>query len=97
MMRSRGPGPKAHYVLTGPSWTSKIHRENEYFLFMDPFGSDQSRHVDDFGAKARHVDDILAKNRLFDGLLMKIYELDALCYPVVCIKLFKSVGKTNVF
>ena len=49
------------------------------------------------GQTTRHVDDILAKNRLFDGLLMKIYELDAPCYPVVCIKLFKSVGKTNVF
>ena len=34
---------------------------SEYFLFMDPFGSDQSRHVDDLGAKIRNVDDILAK------------------------------------
>ena len=28
---------------------------------MDPFGFDQSRHVDDLGAKNRKVDDILAK------------------------------------
>ena len=44
-----------------PVLASKKRRRNVYFLFMDPFGSDQSRHVDDFGAKARHVDDILAK------------------------------------
>ena len=36
---------------------------------MDPFGSDQSRHVDDFGAKARHVDDILAKKSSFRWLV----------------------------
>ena len=49
---------------------------------MDPFGSDQGRHSDDFGAKTRHVDDTLAKNRLFDDLMMKNYDFDALCYPV---------------
>ena len=28
---------------------------------MGPFGSDQGRHVDDFGAKKRNVDDFVAK------------------------------------
>ena len=64
---------------------------------MDSLGSDQSRHVDDFGAKTRHVDDTLAKNRLFDDLMMKNYDFDALCYPVVCVNSLEYVRKTSVF
>ena len=41
-----------------------------YLLFMDALGSDQSRHVDDFGAKNHNFDDFDAKKasfgRLFD-------------------------------
>ena len=41
--------------------TFKICRRNEYKLLMGPFGSDQSRHVDDFGAKNHNFDDFDAK------------------------------------
>ena len=45
-------------------------RRNEYNLLMGPFGSDQSRHVDDFGAKNYNFDDFDANTssfgRLFD-------------------------------
>ena len=30
-------------------------------LLRGPFGSNQSRHVDDFGAKKRNFDDLVAK------------------------------------
>ena len=33
----------------------------EDFLFMDPVGSDQNRHVDDLAAQKRNVDDFVAK------------------------------------
>ena len=50
--------------------TFKISRRNEYNLLMGPFGPDQSRHVDDFGAKNHNVDDFDANKvsfgRLFD-------------------------------
>ena len=50
--------------------TFKVCRRNEYKLLMGPFGSDQSRHVDDFGAKNHNFDDFDAKKasfgRLFD-------------------------------
>ena len=48
-----------------PVLASKISLENNYVLLAGPFGSDQSRLVDDFGAKARNVDDILAKKIVF--------------------------------
>ena len=45
-------------------------RKNEYKLLMGPFGPDQSRHVDDFGAKKHNFDDFDANmssfGRLFD-------------------------------
>ena len=44
-----------------PVLASKKRRRNVYFLFMDPFGSDQSRHADDFGAKEHNFDDLDAK------------------------------------
>ena len=44
--------------------------DNVFSLLMGPFGSDQSRHVDDFGAKKHNFDDFDAKKssfgRLFD-------------------------------
>ena len=36
---------------------------------MGPFGSDQSRHVDDFGATNHNFDDFDAKKASFGGLL----------------------------
>ena len=45
--------------------TFKICRRNGYKLLMGPFGSDQSRHVDDFGAKMRNVDDFVANKSSF--------------------------------
>ena len=51
--------------------TFKICRRNEYKLLMGPFGSDQSRHVDDFGAKKRNFDDSVAKKLSFGGLSAK--------------------------
>ena len=50
---------------SGHPWPFKILRKNEYNLFMDSFGSDQSRHVDDFGAKTRNVNGILATKSHF--------------------------------
>ena len=51
--------------------TFKICRRNVFNLLMGPFGSDQSRHVDDFGAKKHNFDDLDAKKsslgRLFDA------------------------------
>ena len=48
----------------------KTLRKNEYKLLMGRFGSDQSRHVDDFGAKKHNFDDFDIKKasfgRLFD-------------------------------
>ena len=45
-------------------------RKNEYKLLMAPFGADQSRHVDNFGAKNHNFDDFNDKKasfrRLFD-------------------------------
>ena len=38
---------------------------------MGPFGSDQSRHVDDFGAKNHNFDDFVPKKRHFDDVSMK--------------------------
>ena len=55
--------------------TFKICGENEYNLLMGPFGSDQSRHVDDFGAKKRNFDDFGKENSYFGplfGAKMKI-------------------------
>ena len=43
--------------------------KNEYILFMGPFGSDQSRHVDHFGAKKRNFHDFVPKKWSF-GLLV---------------------------
>ena len=45
--------------------TFKICRRNEYKLLMGPFGSDQSRHVDDFGAKKSNLDDLVANKSSF--------------------------------
>ena len=56
---------------------------------MDPFGSDQSRHVDDFGAKTRNVDGILANKSSFQWPEGEIYEFDALQYVAICIKSLK--------
>ena len=41
--------------------TFKVLPKNEYNLFMDPLGFDQSRHVDDVGAKKHHFDDFATK------------------------------------
>ena len=38
---------------------------------MGPFGSDQSRHVDDFGAKNHNFDDFDAKKVSLGGLFDK--------------------------
>ena len=43
--------------------TLKICHRNEYYLLMGPFGSDQRRHVDDFGAKDNHFHDFDDKKR----------------------------------
>ena len=51
--------------------TFKICRRNEYKLLMGPFGSDQSRHVDDFGAKESNVDDFVAKKSSFQRFFIK--------------------------
>ena len=48
--------------------TFKICRRNEYKLLMGPFGSDQSRHVDDFGAKKHNFDDFDVNMPLFGQL-----------------------------
>ena len=48
--------------------TFKICRRNEYNLLMGPFGSDQSRHVDDFGVKNHNFDDFDAKKASFGHL-----------------------------
>ena len=45
--------------------TFKILGNNEYHLLMGTFGSDQSRHVDDFGVKKRNVDDFVARKSSF--------------------------------
>ena len=41
--------------------TPKKCRKYVFNLLMAPFGSDQSRHVDHFGAKKCNVDDFVAK------------------------------------
>ena len=50
--------------------TFTICHKNECNLLMGPFGSDQSRHVDAFGAKKHSIDDFDANTssfgRLFD-------------------------------
>ena len=51
--------------------TPKKRRKNMFILLMGPFGSDQSRHVDDFGAKKRNFDDFGAESCLLDDLLVK--------------------------
>ena len=40
-----------------------------FFLLMGPFGSDQSRHVDAFGANKHNFDDVVAKKLYFRLLL----------------------------
>ena len=45
--------------------TFEICSRSEYKLLMGPFGSDQSRHVDDFGAKKSNLDDFVAKMSSF--------------------------------
>ena len=62
--------------VLGPAWTSKILRKNNCNLLMGPVGSDQSRHVDGFGAKKHHFDDFVAKESSFGRLFgekMKIW------------------------
>ena len=51
--------------------TSKICRRNVFNLLMGPFGSDQSRHVDDLGAKKHNFEDFHAKKRHLDDFSMK--------------------------
>ena len=45
--------------------TFKICRRNEHKLLMGPFGSDQSRHVDDFGTKKSNIADFVANKSSF--------------------------------
>ena len=47
---------------------------------MGPFGSNRSRHVDDFGAKNHNFDDLDAKENHFDDFSMKQKELRASIY-----------------
>ena len=64
-----GPGRSVANFPGGSvaSLTFKICRKNENKLLLGPFGSDQSRHVDDFGAKKHNFDDFAANTRrLFD-------------------------------
>ena len=59
-------GPRITMALLTPQKVLKY----VFNLLMAPFGSDQSRHVDDFGAKSHNFDDFDAKKssfgRLFD-------------------------------
>ena len=65
--------PKNHHFSEGcsssqnPSGTLDPSKYvgNECFLNLGPFRSDQSRHVDDFGAKTRNVDGILVEKVVF--------------------------------
>ena len=43
-----------------------MRRKSEYNLLMGPFGSDQSRPVDNFGEKKHHFDDFVAKASSFE-------------------------------
>ena len=49
--------------------------KNKYILLMGPFGSDQSRHVDDFAAKKRNFDDLGAEKLSFGLLLSKTNQM----------------------
>ena len=51
--------------------TFKICRKNVFNLLMGPFGSDQSRHVDDFGAKKKELTILKPKKRHLDDFSMK--------------------------
>ena len=51
--------------------TFNICSRNEYNLLMGPLGSDQSRHVDDFGAKHHNFDDLDAKKNHVDDFSTK--------------------------
>ena len=62
--------------------TFKICRRNEYKLLMGPFGSDQSRHVDDFGAKKVMLMILLRKSRRFNDCQTN-KNVDDLCYPML--------------
>ena len=62
------PTAPARWTLRSPGvlrpvLANKICWENRYFLFVDPSGSDQSRHVDDNGAKIHNLDAILGRTR----------------------------------
>ena len=61
----------------------KIYRKNVCLLFRDPFGSDQSRHVDDFGARNHDFIDLTWKIRILTTFKRKIIDFHVLCNPVV--------------
>ena len=61
----------AALAYSWPSCPFKICRENEYKLLMGRFGSDQSRHVDAFGAKNHNFDDLDAQKASFGRLFDK--------------------------
>ena len=54
-------------------------RKNEYKLLMGPFGSDQSRHVDDVGTKKSNLDDFVAKKSSFQRLFVKQIRMLMIC------------------
>ena len=59
--------------------TFKICRRNEYKLLMGPFGSDQSRHVDDFGEKKAILMILLRKSRRFNDCLSAKIRMLMIC------------------
>ena len=46
-------------------------RKNVLILLMGPFGSDQSHHVDDFGAKGHNFDDFVERKCHLDNFPVK--------------------------
>ena len=78
------------------SWPPKKCRKNVFILLMAPFGSDQSRHVDHFGAKKCNVDDFVAKKSSCWRLLVKKSECWCFVLPHNFIKPLKYVGNLSV-
>ena len=65
---------------SGLSWHLQILRKTKYKLLMGPFGSDQSRHVDDFGVKNHNFIDFVAKKSSFGRLFDEKKRLRASIY-----------------
>ena len=74
------PHPRMSGPATHPQLRSLKCRKYVFNLLMAPFGSDQSRHVDDFGAKNHNFDDFDAKKRVIWTTFRRNNELRASIY-----------------